>query len=389
MNKILTSLSALYEQDFISFKPASIYIEMLHGANTTYYVAKQYNIKLQKKETFELGVITKNNIKMYGPERLFIELDKFKLENTLKQEAINNLEKVINPFVVEKLYLKLQKKRRGYDKERIEKFLKKKFFNMKEILIASDDKKQIIREYILILLSKNENVFSLITKGGSAIEILLLVQRSALDIDSHAGHDEIDKIVHILQNRDYPIYFEAKNEINYDKKIIKIELQPFSRSSIISNLIQNIPFIPLNLNTTYPKEEIQYIIKEYNLQKTPLKRISNYSVMTFSKEMILAEKFKTLIFNPEIQKRTKDLIDLFLLWSEEIDQKKFLNWFWKKTSKAENSKDKTKEEIIKVNQTKPLSKIKDNFDDAISQYELSITYEECLKIYKKIIKLLI
>ncbi|MGL5358063.1 MAG: nucleotidyl transferase AbiEii/AbiGii toxin family protein [Metamycoplasmataceae bacterium] len=391
ITKIITSLSALYEFHFISYSPNKEYLEMLWGTNTSNYDKNKYEIKLQKINSFTMGVIEKNNKFYYCPERLFIELEKFPLENTLKKEAIEKLEKVVNPFLVEKLYSDLKKMRRGLNKERIEDYIARKSLNLKKLLQEyANDNKSIIREYIIVLLSNNDDLVTVLTKGGSAIEILSLTRRSTLDIDSHVGRDEIANIIKILKDKNNYIYFQIKNEdqINYKKRIIKLNLIPKSRSNTITNLIigdKEIEIL-LSLNTIYDKDELQNIISKYNLQKRPLRRMKNYSVLTFSQEMILAEKFKTLISNPEITTRTKDLIDLHLLWDKDIDEKSFIKWFYKKSLTDRNSK--TKEEMGKIileNESKEFLKIKENFEEAVKMYELEIDFNQCFEIYKKLI----
>ena len=388
--KIISSLSALYQFDFISYPPVKEYLEMVWGTNTSHYDKDKYEIKLQKINSFTIGLIESDNKFYYCPERLFIELDKFPLENTIKKEAIENLEKVINPFIVEKLYLKLVKMRRGLDRERIESYINHKTFNLKNLLVEyENDNKSIIREYIIVLLSNNDDLVTIVMKGDSAIEILSMTKRSTLDIDAHIGKEEILLAIDILENKNNPVYFEIKNKenIDYHKNIIKIYLIPKSRSKIISNLIDEQQItIPLSLNTTYPKKDIIKTIQNYNLQKQSLKRMSNYSALIFSKEMILAEKFKSLIFKPETTTRTKDLIDLKLLWDKNVDKGLFIRWFYIKGLSDRNSS--TKEETIKIikeNKNKPFVKIERNFDEAIRMYNIKISYEECIEIYKKLI----
>ena len=395
IKKIITSISALYELGFISYSPNKEYLELIWGTNSSYYDKNKYDIKVQKINSYTIGVIEKNNKFYYCPERLFIELDKFPLENTIRQEAIQKLEKEINPFIVEKLYLKLKDLRRGLDRTRIESYIARKSSNLQNLLVKySNDHKSIIREYVMALLSKNDDLVTMITKGGSAIEILSLTKRSTLDIDSHIDKNEVKNILSIIKNKENHIYFEVVNEenINYDKKIIKLILVPKSRSKITTKLLEDQKIderkieIPLSLNTTYEREDIQETIQRYHLQKQPLRRMSNYSVLVFSKEMILAEKFKSLIFKPETTTRTKDLIDLFLLWEINIDQDLFIRWFYKKSLSDKNSVDKEETlNIIKNNQNKAFPKLKDNFTQAIQMYDIKTTYEECIDIYKKLI----
>ena len=390
VTKIISSLSALYQFDFISYPPIKEYLEMVWGTNTSHYDKDKYEIKLQKINSFTIGLIESDDKFYYCPERLFIELDKFPLENTIKKEAIEKLEKIINPFIVEKLYFKLIKMRRGLDRERIESYINRKTFNLGNLLVEyENDNKSIIREYIIVLLSNSDDLVTTMTKGGSAIEILSLTKRSTLDIDAHIDKEEILLAIDILENKNNPVYFEIKNKenLNYHKNIIRIDLIPKSRSKIISNLIDEQQItIPLSLNTTYPKEDIIKTINNYNLQKQPLKRMGNYSALIFSKEMILAEKFKSLIFKPETTTRTKDLIDLKLLWDKSVNKELFIRWFYKKGSSDRYPS--TKEEaifIINQNKDKPFVKILGNFDAAIKMYNTKTTYAECIEIYKKLI----
>lgn len=73
-----------------------------------------------------MGVIEFYKERTYSPERLYIELENFPLENTFKSKAIRNLESSIVPEIVKEYYDKLKDKRPNINNEMIEKFLAKR-----------------------------------------------------------------------------------------------------------------------------------------------------------------------------------------------------------------------------------------------------------------------
>ena len=75
-----------------------------------------------------------------------------------------------------------------------------------------------------------------------------------------------------------------------------------------------------------------------------------------------------------------------MLWETNIDQDLFIRWFYKKSLSDKNSVDKEEAlKIIKNNQNKPFTKLEDNFIQAVQMYDIKVTYEECIEIYKKLI----
>lgn len=138
----------------------------------------------------------------------------------------------------------------------------------------------------------------------------------------------------------------------------------------------------ISFNTTYSADEIEQIILDYKLSHQRLRYLTNQTCLSFSREMLLAEKFQSLISKPEESTRTKDLIDLILLWNETFNEKDFIKWFFRKYSNQRFAK--TKEEIIEIvksNKDKELVKIKANFKDALIFYDLKTTYQECIDKY--------
>ena len=393
--KILTGVSALYQQNIISFSPTKKHYEMPFGTNTS-NLSKKYKISTQIISTFNIGVLEIDDILMYCPERLFIELNKYPMESTIKKEAIRNLEKIINPELVKKYYKKLKKKRRGLDKELIENFLEKNLMNIEELISKKNsDVKSIIREYLMALVSKDNVPVSLI-KGGSSVELYLDVNRSTADVDTHLDKKDIVLLLNKLKNKDNVIYFDIKDQNNLNKQIekkkmvVKINLIPRTRKISIKEKIYNIE-IPISFNTTYSNDDIKEIINDYKITKHKLRRLKNVSVMIFSKEMLLAEKYQALISKPKISQRTKDLLDLYMIYDESIDFNKFKKWFFRKWKYQRYPKNE-KESIlcVKNNKDKELLKIKDNFEDAKNMYDYDVKFEDCIKVYellhKEIIK---
>ncbi|RTZ67941.1 MAG: hypothetical protein DSZ21_02950, partial [Tenericutes bacterium] len=312
INKIFTGVSALYKQNIISYSPTKDHVEMPFGTNTTKYNQK-YNVTLQKKETFFIGCKEIDNNFYYEPERLFIELDKFPLESTIKNEAINNLEKIVVPEKVKNYYELLKNKRRGLNKNRIETYLASHLLNIKEVFKSNEDHKSIVREYLMALVSREDVPVSLI-KGGSSVELYTNIKRTTIDIDAHTDNESIKEILDYLTERDKDIYFKVKEEIDYSRKsqIIKCVLIPISRGGVLKKELEDIE-IPISFNTVYPKEKLKEIISEFNITKRRLKYLKNASCIVFSREMLLAEKFQSIISKPKDSTRTKDLIDLKLL----------------------------------------------------------------------------
>lgn len=317
---ITTGLSALYDLGFSSFKPKYIHIELPRGVNTTRYSDK-YKISIQSISTLNIGRIEKDGRFYYCPERLFIEFDKFQIENTIKENIYRKLSKDINPQKVFDIFKKIKRKRRGINHTRIIEYLNKNLILIEELLINTNDKSRIIREYVMALMSKKDFPLTLI-KGGSAIELFVPFKRATEDIDSHTDSNNIDQIKKYLQNKELLIYFDIEL-IKDNAKIIQLELKSRSRKFKIEKLLNGINSLKLTLNTSYSLDEIKTIIFNFDIKKTFLKSINNAKVLIFTQEMLLAEKYHSLITKPTITKRTKDLIDLVNIYNKQIDFDKF------------------------------------------------------------------
>lgn len=390
---IITSLSALYDLGITSYKPSKVYIEMPFGTNISFY-EKKYNISVQNKETINIGTIEFKNNKYYCIERLFVELEKFPLENTIFNQAIKNLESKVNPALVLNIYKKINKKRRGINKERIEKFLSKYFIDIEAALKSKEnnDKELVVREYIMALLSKKEVPIS-ITKGGSAIELYLDFKRSTNDIDTHADISYIKEILDHLKNKNNVIYFDVINEEQIQENILKkknnislqLKVRTIKRNDELIAIINNINSVKLTLNGTYSQNELNEIINEFKITKTQLKTINNAHALVFTKEMLVAEKYQSLISKNKDSTRTKDLIDLYFLLNNNNDfnYEKFYKWFFRKwLNSSRDSKNQNEViEFIKNHKDIELAKIKQNFSSALLMYSINVDYNDAIKIY--------
>ncbi|CAM9135973.1 nucleotidyl transferase AbiEii/AbiGii toxin family protein [Mycoplasma marinum] len=388
---VVTKASALSVQGFISFSPEKVQLEMKQGTNTSNEAYKKYKISTQNIQTLNKGVVTVEGLRMYGPERLFIQLEKCGLENTIFSEALKKLLVAINPFKVAKIYNEIKGKRRGINTERIEEYLKDNLLNLEDILVdlRRDEKANFLREYIIYLCAKTKVPFLL--KGGSAVELFSNIKGSTEDIHAHSGSVDNGKILELLENKENEIYFKIcesyKNvDLNSEKPVKKIMLKPFSLKHKIKDMIADIE-VPISFNNTYSSTELNGIIKDFDLKARQLKMIKKTSCISFSREMLIAEKFQSIISKPENSRRTKDLIDLFLLDKEDFNKQLFRKWLFRKWEKQRNSKAKSEAiEIIKKNQTLELIKIKENFDAAKEMYGVDFSFDQCIKIYQELIK---
>lgn len=390
-NYILTGASALFHLGFITFNPSYISVEMEYGTKIDNY-SNKYKISTQAKDTIEIGVmIEPNGQRVYKPERLYIELNKFALENTIKTQAITNLENVINPEILKRYYDKLKNKRRNLDKMQIENFLEKNLMNIKEVFESNKfDHNQIIREYVMALLSR-KNIPLCIIKGGSAVELFIKNKRATQDLDIHNDKSDIANLLEYLQDRNKIIYFKFEDVDDFlenisskdDKQIWKILCYPRTNLRISDfNLAKP---VELTFNTSYSKKELQQFITDFSIQKRNLKIFKNASAMVFSKEMLIAEKYQSLISKPEQSTRTKDLIDLANLFDNNIELDKIYDWLlikWSRLRKPENENGVLN--IIMENKDKQLIKIKENFSDAIEMYNIELSFDDCINIYQKI-----
>ncbi len=401
--RIITGASALYLQGVIGYKPSKLNIEMVYGTNSS-KVSDEYVVYTQNQSTIDIGVESfDDKFDIYSKERLFVEYEKISLENTIKAEGLRNLTKEVNPQLVADIYQKIKKKRRNINHERIESFINFNVIQVKEALLNNEfDKTVVIREYIMALLVKKLVPCSLI-KGGSAVELYIDFKRSTQDIDAHLDKTSIESLLEILTNRNNAIYFkplnleQLKEDLYVKNKIItELILVPYSKSNVINNVLWMNPTaktriqIKLNINTTYSDDELRNMISEFNITQTNLKTIKNAYCLIFTREMLIAEKYKALINGNENATRTKDLIDLVNLYNESVDLNKIAKWLFRKWKNSRVSLEQSQAlEFINAHKDIELTKIKENWNDACTMYETNVDYNEAIGVYKNISKWLL
>lgn len=183
------------------------------------------------------------------------------------------------------------------------------------------DPNQVLREYLMALLSR-KNVPLVIIKGGSAVELFVKNKRATQDLDLHSDKNDITNILKCLQDAKKLIFFEFREidefitglDNNQGKKIYKITAIPKTNLKIEN--FESLKGIELTFNTSYSVGELKQFIADYKIIKKNLKIFGNAYALVFTKEMLIAEKYQSLISKPEQSTRTKDLIDLANLVDE-------------------------------------------------------------------------
>lgn len=387
-NAILSGASALAWLNMISYTPEKITITLPRGSeNKNYYYQRGFKVSGANKELYEYKVKIINGIKVYTPERLFIDLYKTPLENTIKTEAIKNLKKYLNPHEVKRIYDKVKKIYRGVDFQYVIDYLAKFFAPINEKIISSPHLAgDLIREFALFLIGEFE--IPVLLKGGSAIELFLNNKRATEDIDLIIGNETVAAILKKLSDSRNDIYFKIdekeKNSKTF-KNITKFNLLIKSKSEKVRNIIKEAK-LKIGFNCSFSEKEIKTMIKTYKLSKKPLKYFSQKSCYTFSLEMLIAEKYQAIITKPENTKRTKDLIDLYMLKvaKPQYNIKKIWKWYLRKNETQRTPYNQTKSfEIIKSNKDLKLTLIKENWSDSIEMYNLKIQFQDALKIYQQ------
>lgn len=389
-NAVVTGAYALAFHNMISYYPGKMDIAMPRGTNTSFY--KEYNVTTQYMETLKIGVEKIDNWNVHTIERLFVEFDSIPLENTIKSEGLKKLGENCNPQNVKKIYEQLKSKRKDINHARIEKYLDKFYASTVNMILSKNIEEQIniIREHALFMLWKMN--IPVLLKGESTIEFFTNIKRSTSDIDTHSGYDNILNTLNMLSNDKYDLWFSVKENIEEtlakEKNIYKFTLIPKSRSKKLIALFNSKDNyrIPISFNVSYTSEDIRSLIDEYKLSKQRFKHFNGYSCLVFSREMLLAEKFQSIISKPEATTRTKDLIDIAILW-DEINISNFKKWVFKKWNHQRDSKtSKEALAIIKSNVDRDLPKIKSNFDEALKMYDIQTNYEDCIEKIKLLAK---
>lgn len=397
---ILTGLSAMYLHRVAQFNPAKPTIAIKHGFNST--KLSKFQFSYQTEKTINLFTEEFNGIKVYSKERLFVEFELFSMENTVASAALSKLTSICNPFEVANVYKTLiHEGRRGINSNRILSYLEDNIFDIEQLIVSNPNNiGQLLREHVISTLEKAS--IPVLIKGGSAIELYIPFKRATEDIDAHTGNNGIIEAFNLLINSNngvrYEVYLDNSNDkkvkmniesINElvnrsDKLILKFSLVPVHNFHGIPELTQH--NVMLTFNRTYNDEEILSIIQDYKLSKQQLKLINKKSSMLFSVDMLIAEKINALISISQNTKRTKDLLDVYMLSAEnEYDINKIIKWIFKKwENKRVSMSNSEAHSFIKDNYLNEFPKIKENFIDSSKMYNIDITYDQALARYREI-----
>ena len=201
-NTILTGVKALYLQGVISFNPDIYEFVFQSGASLNYYKNKFDNVipTTQIEEFRNLFVEKLIGYKIYTKERLLVEIDTFKLDELLKQEAIKKLFKVCDYAKVLKTYNTLKKKNRFSPSQASKVFLQDFKVNFLGFSTNKIDLEQYIREYILNKFYRHN--INYIAKGGSVIETYGLFKRGTRDSDIYSVLERHNYLLEILKTKE-------------------------------------------------------------------------------------------------------------------------------------------------------------------------------------------
>ena len=395
---IFTGLTALYKKGIIDFKGDILNVSLKHGHETSKGIAEKlgYEDIRVDWETNTYGMFSEeiNNETLYSNERLLLEINKFAMSSEVKSKAIKFLLINTSPYKLVKVYKVLRKKRRGIDYPQEALKIINNYKNPIE-RIKDGDQQELLNNYFLKVIERTD--VNLIIKGGTAIQAYWESKRKTLDIDSHGLKEDIESFLDTLKNSDNEIRFIA-HELHYEngveeigkkvtadyiqnKRVIKLAMVPVTYGN--AKHFQDIK-VKLTINTTIIN--IDEIIKSYKITK---RSIGEFKAMVnvFSKEMLIAEKFQSIIVKPESSTRTKDLLDIYYLVRDNYDIQVVKKWLLKKFSKQKDKPLSNWNKILKLikeNIKCELIKIEKDWQDATTMYAAYIKYKDAFKVYEDI-----
>lgn len=394
---IYTGITALYKRGIIDYRSDKVYVSLKHGKESSKDLEQRlgYIDKRVDFETNTYGLFAEKykDELIYSNERLFLEINKWDLSIELKDKAIKYLTFNTNPHLLVKVYDEVIKKRRGIEIPDEARQIIDNYENpVKKIL--EGDSHELINNYFLKSIEKMD--INIVIKGGTAIQAYWDTNRKTLDIDAHALKEQISEMLNILSDKNNPIRFKAyhlehingidimgkefsSKDIN-NKKVIKLIMVPITYGK--ENKLKEYK-VKFSINTSI--SDINETIQEFGISKRKIGAF-NANLMVFSKEMLIAEKYQTIISKPESTRRTKDLLDLYFLTKESFDFNIFKKWLIKKYKNQRDSV-KTFEEIKQIvltNKDKELKIIKGDWSSCNNTYNVNINYEDALNQYNLI-----
>ena len=118
---VLTGLSALIFHGIVDHSNIKKTITMKRGTNPSSY-SKEFVVLTESINTMMIGIDRTSSINVYLIERLYIQLDKFNLEDDIYILALERLEDRINIGILRELVFRLKGKIRGVSWGRVENF---------------------------------------------------------------------------------------------------------------------------------------------------------------------------------------------------------------------------------------------------------------------------
>lgn len=231
-----------------------------------------------------------------------------------------------------------------------------------------------VREKLMILLTKNKD-YTVLIKGGSAIDLFVNFDRSSGDIDMVMDVNSVEPILKRLKLRGVSVITPLTDEL-FKKRVLKLKVKYLGKN------------IELNVNTVFNEEYLRYWKTKpmFDILGTSVKTQRGY-VFVFTKSMLLAEKYYSVITKPEESTRAKDLIDIKLLTSlDDIDYEKVWAWMRIKATSSKKLNGDSLFSIIQNNRKKQLIKIKRFFRETANNFKVEFTFDECLEAYNEITK---
>lgn len=240
-------------------------------------------------------------------------------------------------------------------------------------------------ENFLNRLSKSKYKTNFVFKGGFLLgSIVGIEQRTTLDIDLKYVGTNLDDVVLLNVFReicevdlDDEIKYEVLDitEITKEKKYAGKSVRILSKYFNIQKIF-NIDIAKGDIVTPNP---VLYNYKS-NITKT------NFDILAYSKETILAEKIETLISKGEANSRSKDLFDIYLLSKEEynidIFNSAIINTFYVRNTEL------TGDICVEAESILSFFRIKELFESYVKKNKFTngLEYEECKDAILDVIK---
>lgn len=230
-------------------------------------------------------------------------------------------------------------------------------------------------ENFLNRLSKSKHKTNFVFKGGFLLgSIVGIEQRTTLDIDLKYMGTNLDDVLLLNTFKEIcevDLNDEITKEKKYAGKSIRIKCKYFNIQKIF-----NIDIAKGDIVTPNP---ILYNYKS-NITET------NFDILAYSKKTILAEKIETLISKGEVNSRSKDLFDIYLLskedYSKDIFNSAIINTFYIRNTQL------TSDIYIKAEDILLSFRIKELFESFVKKNKFTngLVYEECKDVILDVIK---